>query len=152
LVDFREPLKEKLLRAYVEGDFTGTSNVFRLRHAYGEYRALLAGQTWSVFTDILAVPEDVDFEGLNARTRLRQTQARISPRLGRIYDLKVSLEDPKSEVTGGSGVGGLPDLVASVNRDGILGHLRLSILLRQIRARSDSEFWKGCRPICQRSG
>jgi hypothetical protein len=138
IVDFREPLKSSQLRAYVEGDFTGTSSTFHLRHAYGEYSILLVGQTWSVFTDILAVPEDVDFEGLNARTRLRQTQARVSPRLGQTYDLKMSLEDPNPEVTGGTAVSGIPDFAASVNKDVFLGHLRLSLLLRQIRARADT--------------
>ena len=138
LVDFREPFRDKRLRAYIEGDLTGTNNVFRLRHAYGEYSTMLAGQTWSVFTDQLAVPEDVDFEGLNSRTRLRQTQARFSPRLGQKFDLKIAIEDPKSEVSGATGVAGLPDLTASINRDIFLGHLRFSTLLRQIRARADS--------------
>lgn len=138
LFDFREPLKDSRLRAYIEGDFTGPDNTFRLRHAYGEYSRLLAGQTWSVFTDQLAVPEDVDFEGLNSRTRERQTQVRFSPRLGQNYDLKISIENPRSEVSGGNGKNGLPDIVVSVNRDIFLGHLRLSGLLRQLRASSDS--------------
>jgi len=53
-------------RAFVEGDFagqTGSSDVLRLRHAYGQYNRFLLGQTWSTLMDTAAIPEDVDFEG-----------------------------------------------------------------------------------------
>ena len=35
------------VRGFVEGDFFGDGNALRLRHAYAEVGALLAGQTWS---------------------------------------------------------------------------------------------------------
>src|SRR5918993_1367035 len=48
ILDFRIPAAKTDLRAYVEGDFYGTSGAFRLRHAYLEVGGkLLAGQYWS---------------------------------------------------------------------------------------------------------
>ncbi len=61
-------------RAFIEGDFAGQggSDNYRLRHAYGQYERFLVGQTWSTFSDLSAIPETIDFEGLNARIRVRQ--------------------------------------------------------------------------------
>ncbi len=39
------------LTARLEGDFNGTNNNFRIRHAYGEVGSILAGQTWSLWND-----------------------------------------------------------------------------------------------------
>ena len=50
-------------RAYVEGDFFGSGNAFRLRHGSGEWRGLLGGQTWTTFQDITARPFTLDYEG-----------------------------------------------------------------------------------------
>ena len=50
-LDMRGPVEGKELRMYVETDFYGSSSVLRLRHAYGSYGGLLAGQTWSTFVD-----------------------------------------------------------------------------------------------------
>ena len=33
------------LRAFIEGDYTGDGDSFRLRHAYGQFHQILAGQT-----------------------------------------------------------------------------------------------------------
>lgn len=51
------------LTARVEGDFFGTSNAFRLRHAYGELNGFLVGQTWNLFMPIQSYPSTVDFMG-----------------------------------------------------------------------------------------
>jgi len=56
---------------------------------------------------------EIDFEGLNGRINVRQAQVRFQPRVGRRYELAVSLEDPAPQVTGGEGVSRLPDIVAS---------------------------------------
>ena len=96
-LDFREPLKTSQLRAYVEADFAGSDNTLRLRHAYGQYNVVLAGQTWSVFVDVRARPEEIDFEGLSGRVRVRQAQLRYFPHIGETFNLAVSLEDPAPE-------------------------------------------------------
>lgn len=86
-------------RSFVEGDFAGNEASYRLRHAYGQFRDVLAGRTWSVFYDPLAQPEEVDFEGINGIVNLRQAQVRYFPAIGKSWELAVSLEDPVSEVT-----------------------------------------------------
>jgi len=65
------------LFARLETDFAGSSG-FRIRHAYGEYKNMLAGQTWSLFSQITASPATVDFAGPTGSVRLRTPQIRYS--------------------------------------------------------------------------
>ena len=76
--DMRDTTSAGILRAFIEGDFTGDGDSFRLRHAFGQWDRVLAGQTWSAFVDTEASPEEVDFEGLNGRINVRQSQVRWS--------------------------------------------------------------------------
>ena len=80
--DLREPTEFGLMRAFIEGNFAGSGETFRLRHAFGQWRRMLAGKTWSTFVDPEASPEEIDFEGLNARITVRQSQLRFMPKLG----------------------------------------------------------------------
>ena len=133
--DLRSRTEFGTMRAYVEGDFAGEGDTFRLRHAYGQFRNYLAGKTWSVFQDIEAVPEDLDFEGINGAVNVRQPQVRFSPQFGEDWDMMFSLEDPNPEVTGGEATSQIPDLLASVRRTWFdRWHIRSSALLRQITA------------------
>jgi hypothetical protein len=133
--DYRQQSDVGDLRAFVEGDFGGDGNTFRLRHAFGQFRDLLAGKTWSAFYDAEAAPEEVDFEGINGRVIVRQTQIRYFPQIGKNLRLMVSLEDPNPQVTGGSGVSDYPDLVASIRRDWFSRwHVKSALLVRQIGA------------------
>jgi hypothetical protein len=151
------------LRGFIEADFAASGDTFRLRHAYGQYRSLLTGKTWSTFFDPLAGPEEIDFEGINGRTILRQTQIRFFPRIGRDWDLQVALEDPQSEVSeidlSGSpdpddpgynpsygqqqiadGVSEWPDLVASIRRTWFgRWHLKTAFVAHQVRAQYSQE-------------
>ena len=140
IVDYREPAGKGALRAYIEADFSGGDDdgFLHLRHAYGQYNVLLVGKTWSSFTDARAVPEDIDFEGLNARIRIRQTQIRYFPRIGRKHHMVVAMEASVADVSGGSSATEYPDFVASINREVGWGHVQLALLMRQIRAQSDS--------------
>jgi len=138
--DLREPTEYGVLRAFIEGDFAEDDDTFRLRHAFGQWRTLLAGKTWSTFVDTGASPEEVDFEGLNARVNVRQSQFRFMPSLGKEYEFQFSLEDPNPQVQNGSGVTRAPDLVAAARfqpRERL--HLRAAVLGRQIRAQRLAE-------------
>jgi hypothetical protein len=142
--DLREPTEFGILRAFIEGDFAGDGDTFRLRHAFGQWNRVLAGKTWSAFMDTDASPEEVDFEGLNARINVRQAQVRLMPERGAEYGLEVSLEDPNPEVQNGQGVTRAPDLVMAgrfTPNDRL--HLKLSLLGRQIRAEADPSFGVG---------
>jgi hypothetical protein len=137
--DYRQQSDVGDLRAFIEGDFGGDGNTFRLRHAFGQFRDLLAGKTWSAFYDAKAAPEEVDFEGINGRVIVRQTQVRYFPQIGKNWRWMISLEDPNPQVTGGSGVSNYPDLVTSIRRDWFSRwHVKSALLLRQIGAISNN--------------
>jgi hypothetical protein len=157
-LEMRETTGVGDLRAFVEADFASSGDTFRLRHAYGQFKDLLTGKTWSTFYDPLAGPEEIDFEGINGRTILRQTQIRWFPRIGRDWNLQVAFEDPNSQVseidfTGSpddndpaynpdfgseiisNGVSDLPDFIASIRRTWFRRwHLKTAFVAHQVRA------------------
>jgi hypothetical protein len=136
--ELREPTSAGLMRAFIEGDFAGDGDTFRLRHAFGQYKRLLAGKTWSTFVDAEATPEDIDFEGLNARVNVRQALLRFSPRFGEKYEFQFSLEDPNPAVDNGNGVSRFPDVLASIRiASDDYHHVKLAGLLRQVRGQWD---------------
>jgi hypothetical protein len=137
--DLREPTQNGVLRAFIEGDFDGGSNggQYRLRHSFGQWDRVLAGQTWSAFVDTSATPEEIDFEGLNGRVNVRQAQVRFFPEFFERYELAISAEDPNPQVANGQGVTRFPDIVATgkVNWGPKL-HMKVGGLYRQVRADS----------------
>ncbi|WP_290703858.1 DcaP family trimeric outer membrane transporter [Amphritea sp.] len=78
------PVEGGNLKTVLEGDFYGSGGVFRLRHAYGEWNNVLAGQTWSNFGGFVAGTPLVDFSGPSGRPvahrqpQLRYTQGNAS--------------------------------------------------------------------------
>ena len=132
--DLRTPTGVGYMRAFIEGDFGGAKSTLRLRHAYGQWRRLIFGQTWSTFADPEAEPDGIDFEGLNAIVRFRQAQVRWSFPLSERLRMALALEDPDPDLTGATGVNQVPDMVARVRwepRQG--GHVQVSGLFRQLR-------------------
>jgi hypothetical protein len=132
--DLRTPTGVGYMRAFIEGDFGGAKGTLRLRHAYGQWRRLIFGQTWSTFADPEAEPDGIDFEGLNAIVRFRQAQVRWSFPLSERVRMALALEDPDPDLTGATGVNQVPDAVARVRwepRPG--GHVQVSGLVRQLR-------------------
>lgn len=146
-LDLREQTSKGSLRAFVEGDFAGSGDTFRLRHAFGQFGQLLAGKTWSTLMDLDASPEELDFEGINGRINVRQAQLRFFPRVGKALNLSVSLEDPAPDISGGTGISKWPDIVIGVDRvpGGRLAwadrksgwSARTNVIGRQIKARAD---------------
>ncbi|MFP3976488.1 DcaP family trimeric outer membrane transporter [Marinobacter sp. KMM 10035] len=96
----------------IEGDFRGGGGgTLRLRHAYGSYNGVLAGQTWSNFTSFVGNTSTLDFDslpglaGYQARTpQLRYTTGALS----------VSAEQPMNSVEGAGAAAkdGMPALTA----------------------------------------
>jgi hypothetical protein len=141
-VDFRSDTPVGLMRAYVEGDFFGSGNSFRLRHAYGEWKGLLAGQTWSTFQDISALPFTWDFRGPDAQIFTRQPQIRYTAKPSDHFEWAVAIEDPDSQIDdpsniGGSGRSEWPDIPAHLRFTQAWGHIQLGGILRQLRFVSD---------------
>ena len=137
--DLRTPTGVGYMRAFIEGDFAGSGNTLRVRHAYGQWRRWIYGQTWSTFSDPEAEPDGIDFEGLNAIVLFRQPQVRFSFAPGQRIRVALALEDPKPDVTGATGVNQIPDVVARLRWEPkVGGHIQFSTLARQLRAESDA--------------
>jgi hypothetical protein len=146
-LDLRTPTGVGAMRAFIEGDFAGESRAFRLRHAYGQWKGLVIGQTWSTFADPEAEPDGIDFEGLNAIALFRQPLVRYTRPLGERFSVAAALENPAPDITNAKGVSQAPDIVVRARwrpapgPTGPLGfkafrgdaHVNLALLLRQIR-------------------
>ncbi len=125
-------------RAFVEGDFFGSGNAFRLRHAYGEYKHLLGGQTWSTFQDISARPHTLDFEGPDAEVFVRQAMIRWTQPLSKSWSWATAVENPSPDFAVPTTMTGVakssaPDLVTHLRVSGSRGHVQVAGILRQIR-------------------
>ncbi len=134
---------EKGLRAYIEGDFYGSGSSFRIRHAYVEYKGLLAGQTWSNFMDENIIPSTLDFEKPAAYAFARHGMIRYKHAITDDTYFGVALEE--STATGqapqepGQFENPLPDLTARFRTTKKWGHIQISGFLATIRYRYDSE-------------
>ncbi|MEN8259512.1 MAG: DcaP family trimeric outer membrane transporter [Pseudomonadota bacterium] len=143
------------LGTYLELDFFAfqapgderVSNSFapRLRHAYGQWGHFLAGQTWSTFMNVAALPELNDFGGPVGRVFVRQPQIRWTQPLmsGDLRsDMQFALEAPESTLTDSLGMrvtpddDRVPDTIVRVNLAGAFGEVSLAGMLRQIRSDS----------------
>ncbi|GAA0688317.1 DcaP family trimeric outer membrane transporter [Marinobacterium maritimum] len=90
--------KENGPKVVVEGDFyTGT---MRLRHAYGEYKGLLAGQYWSNYNSFVASTPTLDFNGLVGVPGLQHREPQLRYTNGKF---SVSIEDPRSGFNSANG-------------------------------------------------
>ncbi|RTR07217.1 DcaP family trimeric outer membrane transporter [Halomonas nitroreducens] len=108
------------LKTRVEADFfsgnpdsgfnevVSNSTQLRLRHAYGSWNGILAGQTWSNFMPLVALPPTLDFNGPAGYIFNRQAQLRYST-----GGFSIALENPESAIAGTSDDNDpLPDLTA----------------------------------------
>jgi len=134
-VEMRDTTQFGAVRAFLEADFSGNDDTFKLRHAFGQYKSFLIGKTWSTFMDTRSRPEDLDREGINGQIFLRQAQVRYFPRIGQDWHLLISAENPSAVIKGGTGNNQYPDLIASVERDIFeRWHIKSSMLLRKMYA------------------
>jgi hypothetical protein len=63
VVEFRQPLGDDTLKGFVDWDIYGTlgRNTPNVRSFWGQYKNVLAGQTWSAFGDPDAFPDTLIF-------------------------------------------------------------------------------------------
>lgn len=135
-------------RAYLEFDLFGGGSAslgnqastnthgVTLRQAYVSWDKWLAGQTWSNFQDVAALPDAVDFVGpTEGTTFVRQAQLRYTNGA-----FSVALENPQTVVSGYrsaartiSDDGTVPDITARWTRKGEWGHFSVAGLARQLR-------------------
>jgi hypothetical protein len=115
------------IKTHMEFDFdTNTGNQVvsnshagRVRHAYGTYRNVLFGRTWTTFMYLPGLPETNDFGGPTGDIFVRQAQVRFSfPMAGGSFDL--AFENPETfaataGVSGATDDDEAPDIIARYN-------------------------------------
>jgi outer membrane murein-binding lipoprotein Lpp len=107
------------------GELGSNGTQFRLRHAYGRWGNLLAGQTWSNFMDLRSYPETVDFNPTGNVALIRQTQLRYTLPLGG-SSLAFSIENPESLSSIGAAATDfdrVPDFVVNWSLHGEKAHI-----------------------------
>ena len=141
-IDIRGPVEGHEVRMYVEGDFYGSGSAFRLRHAYGTWRGLLAGQYWSTFVDEDNLPRTIDFESPTAFAQIRQAQLRYTHKFSDHVTWAVAVEDNKSNIILPDNIPGRaefpsPDFATRVRFDFPNGHINASAFTGAARFRAD---------------
>ncbi len=142
--DFKQSVGANVLTIKVEGDFhndaTDATGLFRMRHAYADYKFVMVGMTWSNFFDEKVNPTVVDFEGPNSSTLSRTPQIKFSTYKSKNV-LSVSLENPIENITLGDSITALPermpDLIGSYKLNAGFGFIKVAALVREFRYQSD---------------
>lgn len=128
----------------VEGDFYSYGadhrNLFRLRHAYGEYDGWLIGQTWSTFMDVDDLPETVDFNGPIGAPFSRRAMVRYA-----FGDAKaaarvtLAAEDPGDQSGGPSANERVPQFVARLDKSFDWGAVNLRAMTHEKRSPTETK-------------
>ena len=134
------PAEGRDLALFLEGDFYGTGNGFRMRHAYAQYGVLLAGQTWTTFMDERNIPPTIDFETPLAAPFVRQGLLRITTALSKRSDLAFAIEESDPEIVIPPGLQGKiekpwPDFTTRFRFNHSRGHVQLSGFVGRTRFR-----------------
>jgi hypothetical protein len=134
----------------LEFDFFGVGadagqTTIRLRHAYGEWKQLLGGQTNSLLMDGDVFPNTIDYWGPAGMVFFRVPQIRWTAFKSKTDDFAVAIEHASNDVDPGNtrlvdqfenstvrGTRTLPDLTARWRRDGDWGHFQIAGMLRKI--------------------
>jgi len=97
-LDFRSPVFENdEFRFYSEIDFFGPDGPTdpRLRHLYGQVKNVLAGHTWTTFSDPDIIPDTLDSERPASIVKTRQAQIRFTQAIGKHHSVAFSVERPR---------------------------------------------------------
>ncbi len=161
---------------FVEMDFYGSPEINnyspRLRHAYGSIGNFLAGQTWTTFLNVSALPDTLDAGGpVGALNGLRQPLIRwTQPFASGRADFQVAAESPRSRLWADSVAGAgasdgngfnypngerYPDIVARINYNPQWGTLSVTGMAREIRyvkpnTRDEQKDWGGAVSLAGR--
>jgi len=141
-LDFLVPTKSgDSYRFFLELDMFGSNATTpRLRHAYGQAKNFLLGQTFSNFMDPDAGPDQLDFQGPNAMVYVRNPQFRYSLLVAEKTTFSISAEKPTSDVAfttpefNAEPNSPSPDGTLKLRREMERGHVQLSALFRSVAA------------------
>ncbi len=125
----------------LESDYLGKENSYRIRHVYGSFMDILAGQTWSVFGDPTSIPWTVDLEGPNSSVSERTVQIRYSRLINQNTRWTVSIESPQLNLTSPDSLEttlqDFPDVATRFKRLTNWGHLQISMIFRSMAYNED---------------
>ncbi|BBI65620.1 hypothetical protein HSBAA_PA_2230 (plasmid) [Vreelandella sulfidaeris] len=92
------PVEGSTLYTVIEGDFwsyNDDNSRFRLRHAYGSWNGILAGQTWSNYNTFVAATPTLDFLGTAGSNGYGSRLAQLRYTMG---GFSIAAEDPKAQL------------------------------------------------------
>jgi hypothetical protein len=145
-----------------EFDLFGTGadagqTTFRLRHAYGEWGSLLAGQTNSLFMDGDVFPNTIDYWGPAGMVFYRNVQLRWTPFKTEHSHFSIAIERPGNDIDSGNlrliegfedlqvqNDETLPDFTAQYRYGADWGHVQVAGILRKVGfevRESDADRW-----------
>lgn len=148
------------VKTHLEFDFFGSggneilSNSYnpRLRHAYGTWNGILAGQTWTNFMPIEFYPDTLDFQGPTGISFIRQAQLRYTMPVNDQLTVSASLENSEFSghdaagllgQTAGNGFNAeldeLPDFTLAALYKGDGFGLKAAGVLRQLNTPNDTD-------------
>src|SRR5579883_248665 len=143
-VEFRQPTDAggatDNVKVYFEFDFLGDydRNSLRLRQFYGQYKNLLAGQTWSAFSDPDAFPDTLEFEGPPGIIGLRNPQFRYTQPINKHNWVGVSVEKSGTDAPFSTQFGTpvstqlRPDLIGFYRYENKYGHIHFAGISRSL--------------------
>lgn len=125
------------LKFYIESDFRGASDVFRLRQAYVSFMGITVGQTWGFMYDAAATAPAIDIQSDDSRTFFRTPLIGYSRNFGKHLSAGAAIEYPKAKITTLTGIKTvtqrIPDFPLYVQYKGAAGHLKLAGVLRGVQ-------------------
>lgn len=134
------PGQKNQLGAFVNVKFLGDNYSPTLDHAYLKYRGIIAGRTFSAFTDQAANPPSIDHMGPNASTTTVHGMISYEPFFGRNHEWRagIGFDQPEESYTLTSATAHVnqrvPDIPFYVQRSWLNGRawFRLSGIVRNI--------------------
>ena len=137
--------------SFIEGNFGGTNNTFKLRHAYFSFHGLTVGQTWSTFMDLQAAPPTIDGEGPNNQISLRHPMIRYTlykNRFQAAFAVEMSQLLMDTDAVEPLGIytqkQHIPDFISHVKYENAFGHVQLGALLGIINYGDSAQTKKSC--------
>lgn len=125
------------VKFFIEGDFRGGGDVFRLRQAYLSFLGITAGQAWSFMYDAAAQTPTVDIQGDDSRTFFRTPLIGYSRGIGRGFSAGAAVQYPRARITTTTGVRPvtqrIPDFVFYAQYKSGRGHLKLAGVMRGVQ-------------------
>lgn len=156
-LETRTPAAGSEVRTLIEYDFWSYNNQgsdaqlnpssSRFRQAFLQWGPWLAGQTWTTFIDLDALPDTIDWGGPSGALTVRQPQLRYTRSVREAHTLAVSLEHARTDITYSddrSFSGNLyhsnrrardrrPDLIAKYKFKRPRGHASAALVWRELR-------------------